>query len=596
MNHLEYEKIKAAEMAYAEARIKTIRDSKDPNVRYKDVRPIIDMKHMVMTSADIYHDHVAFYVKDVPGGPYRPIMYPEAKADMDAIGTALLELGLKDKRISVLGENRYEWAVSYLAVVCGTGVVVPLDKELPVNELENLLIEAESEAIIFPKKFEPIFRELRDKGTTKLRVLICMDEPAESDVLYLNDLKKRGNELLAQGNTEYLDVIIDRNAMSILLFTSGTTGISKGVMLSHANIVEDLMATPPLMNTRDTDIFFSVLPLHHTYECTCGFLVPFYRGSAIAYCEGLRHIMKNLQEARPTVFLGVPVMFENIYKKIWANAKKSGQEKTLKTLIKINRVTKKFGLNLIPKKITDVFGGRMRVMICGGAAINPEVLQGFKDFGINSLQGYGLTECAPMIGLNPDKGMRDDAAGYIPPGMQVTIMDADPETGIGEICAKGDNIMLGYYRNPEATAEVIIDGWFHTGDLGYIKDNFIYITGRKKNVIITKNGKNVFPEEIEYYLGNIPYVAESMVWDTESEDGSDTLIIASIYPDKEALDEALGAGWTKEAAETLLWQEVDKINADLPFFKRIKKIKIRDAEFVKNTSKKIKRFVPENKM
>ena len=321
-----------------------------------------------------------------------------------------------------------------------------------------------------------------------------------------------------------------------------------------------------------------------------------YAGTSIAYCEGLKYIVKNLSEARPTMFLTVPLIMESIYKKIWSQARKSGAEKKLKMLLKINRFTRKIGINLVPKKITDLFGGRMRIMICGGAAIDPAILDGIQDFGIVALQGYGLTECAPICALNPDVNPKSKSAGYAPPGFELKIDNPDPETGIGEICAKGPNVMLGYYKNEEATKEVLRDGWFHTGDLGYMdEEGFVYITGRKKNVIITKNGKNVYPEEIEYYLGRIPYVAESLVWGKDSADGKDTLIAAAIKVDEDAVKEALGENYTDEQVLDLLWSEIDKINETLPFFKRIKNVSLRKRDFEKTTGKKIKRYVESNK-
>ncbi len=595
MDHKEYEKIKAKEWAYAVARIEGIRASKDPFILYRDGRPIIDIKHMMETSAEIYGDRPAFHVKDIPGGAYRPISYKEAKADIDAIGTALISMGLKGQRIGIIGDNCYEWAISYLATVCGAGVAVPLDKELPAEELENLIREADVKAIFYTGKHENVF--LNMKNTTGLSFFINMSkgEDSEESLSFKQTLEK-GRKLIAEGNRDFLDALIDRDVMSIILFTSGTTGISKGVMLSHGNIVEDVMASPTLLRVNPEDIFFSVLPLHHTYECTCGFLVPLYCGASIAYCEGLKHILKNLQEVKPTMFLCVPLIMENIYKKIWSTAKKSGMEKKLKLLLKINRVTRKIGLNLVPKKITDIFGGRIRIMIVGGAAIDPAILQGIQDLGIMALQGYGLTECAPICALNPDKAPKDTSAGYIPPGFDIKIIDVDPETGIGEICAKGGNVMLGYYNNEETTREVLKDGWFHTGDLGYLdKERYVHITGRKKNVIITKNGKNVFPEEIEYYLGKIPFIAESLVWGKDSEETGETIIFASIKVDDEEVREVLGKGYTDKQVFDLVWGEIDKLNDGLPLFKRIKKIDIRKTDFEKTTGKKIKRFVEENK-
>ncbi|HZK01443.1 MAG TPA: AMP-binding protein [Anaerovoracaceae bacterium] len=597
MNLKNYETLKAKEWEYAVSRVEGVKNSKDPLIRYRDIRPIIDIKHMFESSVKLYGNNTAFYTKDKPGGDYIKITYNEAKADVDALGTALIDLGLKGKYIGVIGDNSYRWAVSYLAVACGTGIVVPLDKELPANELEQLIVQGEVESIIFDKKFEKVLTEIKAKGNTKLTHLISMNAEEHADnFLSYSKVIETGRELLKGGNREFVDAVIDRDAMGILLFTSGTTGLSKGVMLSHGNIVEDLMASPTLLWVGTDDIFFSVLPIHHTYECTCGFLMPLYRGASIAFCEGLKYILKNLSEVKPTMFLTVPLIMENIYKKIWNQARKGGMEKKLRTLLKINKFTRKFGVNIIPKKITSVFGGRMRIMICGGAAIDPAILEGIQDFGIMALQGYGLTECAPICALNPDVEPKSKSAGYIPPGFDLKIDSPDTETGIGEICAWGPNVMLGYYKNEEATKEVLKDGWFHTGDLGYMdEDRFVYITGRKKNVIITKNGKNVFPEEIEYYLGRVPYVSESFVWGKDSGDGSDTLISANIRIDEEAVAEALGDDYNDKQVIDLLWSEVDKINTELPYFKRIKKISLRKTEFEKTTAKKIKRFVESNK-
>jgi len=600
MDANEYKAIKAKEMEYAVKRVDDIKNSKDKYVMYRDIRPIIDLKHMFESSVELYADHIAFHVKDKVGGPYRGITYKEAKKDVDALGTALHSLGLKDKNIAIIGENRYEWAISYLAVVCGTGVAVPLDKELGSCELEQLVKEAEVECVIYSNKFESAFQTMRAKGETKIKFLINMDtEVSDEERLSQSEIIEAGKVLIENGNREFMNAQIDRDKMSILLFTSGTTGIAKGVMLSHGNIVEDLMASPTLLQVVPEDVFFSVLPIHHTYECTDGFLMPLYRGASIAYCEGLKYIVRNLSEARPTIFLGVPLIVESLYKKIWQNAKKSGKADTLKRIIAINKITKKLGIDLAPiffKKITDIFGGRMKVVICGGAAIDPDILQGIRDFGINSVQGYGLTECAPICALNPDKYPKNDAAGYPPPGFDIKIENPDPETGIGEICATGGNVMLGYYKDPEATAAVLKDGWYHTGDIGYLdQDHFVHITGRIKNVIITKNGKNVYPEEIENYLSKVPYIEECMVWGKDSEETGETLIFASIRADYEEVKGAIGENFTDEQVAELIWKEIDSINTGLPFFKRIKKIDVRKEEFEKTTGKKIKRFVDSNK-
>ncbi len=589
-----------AEKYHAEQVVSFIKNTKDPYVMYKDIRPIINIKDMIDSSTELYKDRTAFHVKDKTGEPYRQITYGEMKEDVDGLGTALISMGLKNKRISIIGDNRYEWAISYLATICGTGIVVPLDKELGPSELEQLVKEAGTACIIYSKKYEKIFLDMKERGESSLKYLVSMDErESDENVLSLWELKEAGKVLVENGNREFLDAEIRRDEMSILLFTSGTTGVAKGVMLSHGNIVEDLMASPTLLEVLPQDVFFSILPIHHTYECTCGFLMPLYRGASIAYCEGLKYIVKNLAEARPTILLGVPLIIESLYKKIWQNARKSGKEATLKRALKLNRFMKKFGLDLSKKffaQIHGLFGGRMKVLICGGAAIAPEVLQGMRDFGINALQGYGLTECSPICALNPDKHPKNDSAGYVLPGCDIKIHEPDPETGIGEICAKGGNIMLGYYNNQEATDSVLKDGWFHTGDIGYLdQDRFVHITGRIKNVIITKNGKNVYPEELEYYIGKIPYVLESLVWGKDSEESGETLICASIRIETEAVIESLGEDYTDESVIALLWKEIDRVNMELPFFKKIKKIDFRKEEFEKTTAKKIKRYVESNK-
>ena len=601
---MDYKELKASEMKRAEAVVEALNTSSDPYVVYKTSRPITDLKHMLNTSVELYGDNVAFRQRFEKDKPFREITYREALDTVNGLGTALIANGLKGKRISVIGENCYQWATSYLAAVCGTGVVVPLDKELSAEELKQLIIEADVSAVLFAKKYEKMFKEMMASGDTGLEMLVNFspaDECGEG-VFSWESLVEEGKKLVESGDRSFIDAEIYADEMSVLLFTSGTTGIAKGVMLSHRNICEDLMSAPTILNVNTWDIFFSVLPVHHTYECTCGFLMPLYKGASIAYCEGLKYIVKNLAEVQPTMILAVPLIFESLYNNIMKNVRKQGKEGLVRKVLALNKVTKKVGLDLnklLLKDILKVFGGRMRVLISGGAAIDPAILQFFNDLGFISVQGYGLTECAPMAALNPDrhKYMRNSSVGHLLPGMEVKIEDKN-EDGIGEICVKGPNVMLGYYNMPEETAKVIKDGWFHTGDLGYVDDeDFIYITGRKKNVIITANGKNVFPEELEYYLGRSTMVSESMVWAQEDESGQDTVIVATIKPDMEEVEAAIGkdAAGDADQVEKLLWTEVDKINENLPFFKKIKKITVRREEFEKTTGKKIKRFVESNK-
>ncbi len=597
----EYKKLKEQDMKTAYELLEAIQSSKDPAVKYKDSRPIMDVKHMLETSAseEWYADNVAFYQKMSPGGAYQPITYRQTLEDVNALGTALIAAGLKGKKIAVLGENSYWWSISYLAVLCGTGIVVPLDKELSPRDVEGLVGQAEVAAVIYTEKHAKTFETLYRSGESSLKTLISINaEQDTDDVFSLKQLLTKGKKLLEEGNRDFLDAKIMRDEMSVLLFTSGTTGLSKGVMLSHGNLVTDLMIAPTVLKVNTWDIFFSVLPVHHTYECTCGFLMPLYKGASVAYCEGLKHITKNLVEIQPTMFLGVPLIFESLYKKIWQNVRKKGKEDLLRKVIKVNRRTKKVGVNigkLFFKDILAVFGGRMRMMIVGGAAINPEVLEGIQDFGIQALQGYGLSECAPMAALNPDTAPNSRSVGKPFPGIELKIFEPDEE-GNGEICVKGGNVMLGYYNLPEATGEVIQDGWLHTGDLGHAdKNGYYYITGRKKNVIITKNGKNVYPEELEYQLNKTQFIMESMVFADTAADSEDTLIVASIVLDEEELAQEFDGPLSKEEQEKLIWEAVDKINDDSPFYRKIKRVIIRDKEFEKNTSKKIKRFAESNK-
>ena len=576
----------------------------DPSkyVIYKQSRPIANLKHMMVTTTDLYPNNTAFMMKFPGTKEYESISFTRVLEEMNALGTALIAKGLKGKRIAVCGENCYYWCLSYLATVCGVGVVVPLDKELPDGDLKGLATAAEVACVFTTKKHQPMFEEmLKDHEGSMEYVVGMYTKPEEAgDVLSLEALIEEGKKLIAAGETSYINAQIDEEAMGILLYTSGTTGLSKGVMLSHKNICADLMSAPNLLEVLPTDRFFNVLPLHHTYACTCDFLVPMYKGACMAFCEGLKYIQKNLKEVKPTLFLGVPAIFEALYKTINKNIKKQGKDKTVAKVLKINKFTKKIGLDLVPKfmgQILDVFGGELRTIIAGGAAMDPIITDFFCDLGFRAVQGYGLTECSPIAALNPDKRelANPAAAGRVLPMFDAKIVDAG-EDGNGEICIKGDHVMLGYYQMPEQTAEVLVDGWYHTGDLGYMDENrFIFITGRKKNVIITSNGKNVYPEELEYKLSLSKFVSESMVWADEDEQGHDVRIVATIIPEKEEVEAVLGENAPADKVLELLQGEVDKLNDQEPIFKQIKKVVLRTEPFVKNTSAKIKRFEAANK-
>lgn len=556
------------------------------------VRPIKDLKDMLNSSTELYGDKAAFLSKPKGKSEYEPITYKQYKSDVEAFGTALTDLGLKGSKIALIGENRYEWSVSYLSIVNGTGIVVPLDKELPVNEIENLIVRSKAKAIIYSgnisEKIEPLF-----KKNTAIEYFIGMDvDRSDSKTLSFKALLEKGHELVKAGNRDFIDVEIVPDVMNMLLFTSGTTDTSKAVMLSHKNICENLMNMCSMLYIDEKDTFLSILPIHHTYECTCGFLCQIYRGCTIAYCEGLRHIVKNLKESKCTIMLGVPLIFEAMYRQIMNQAIKQKGKAAVKFALGLSNALRKVNIDIrrkLFKQIHDSLGGHIRLFISGAAGIDPQIARGFRDLGIPLVQGYGLTECAPIVALNRDCNYKDDAAGLPLPNLEVEIHEPDAD-GIGEIKCKGPSIMLGYYEDPEATAAVIKDGWFYTGDSGYIdEDGFVHITGRKKNVIVTGNGKNVFPEEIEQLLDRSPYIKESLVYGRGESDG-DTVVCAKIVPDREKIEEDIKENVIPESSvEEIINNEIKKVNKQLVIYKHIKDFSIQDEEFKKTTTRKIKR-------
>jgi long-chain acyl-CoA synthetase len=557
-----------------------------------EVRQITTLKDMLDSSAEIFSNSTAFLIKTEEGGSYKPVTYSAFRDDVNAFGTALIDLGLLNGRIAIISENRYEWTVTYLAVANGTGVVVPMDKELPVSELKNLLIRSKADAVVYSSGKSADVESIAG-DIPNVKYLISMDSDENKGHVYsYKELLKKGYELVREGNRKFVDADIDKHAMSILLFTSGTTDKSKAVMLSHHNICSNLMDMCSMLFIGEEDVFLLVLPLHHTYACTCGFLCQIYRGCTIAFCEGLRHVAKNLKESGTTILLAVPLILEAMYKRIWDQASKNPETlRKLKLGLRISRILRIVGIDIrrkLFKQIIDNFGGKIRMFISGGAAIDPQVVRGFQDFGIQCLQGYGLTECSPIIALNRNCYYKNESAGLPLPHTEIKIYNPNEE-GIGEIIAKGPNIMLGYYENEQATKEAIVDGWFHTGDLGYMdSENFVHITGRQKNVIVTKNGKNIYPEEIEALLGRSPYIAESIVYGKTGKGTGEIEVAAEIYPNMEKVSEALGIeNPPREKIRELLNAEVHKVNKMLVLYKYIRHFTVRDKEFEKTTSRKI---------
>lgn len=553
-----------------------------------DVRYITTIRDMLLSSFELFKDNVAYLVKDSLKAPYREIKYSEVQSDVFNLATKLINSGLKGKRIAVIGENSYEWEITYLSVVCGTGTIVPIDKELPDTEIKNLLERSEASAVMFSEKVYKKHQEFIDKLENIEK--FCMGET--ENYKSFKELIKEGKALREEGHKEFDEAVVNPDDVNIMLFTSGTTGNAKAVMLSHKNIASNLMNMCSMVYIPPEYRFFSLLPLHHSYECTCGFLCPLYRGSSIAFCQGLKYIQKNMQEAKPTICLAVPMIVEAMYDKIMKEVKKKGKEKIVKYGMKASNGLLKLGVDIRAKlfaEVREALGGRLEIFVSGGAPGNQEALKFFRGVGIYAIQGYGLTETSPIIGVNRLSKYDDFAAGIPVPEVEVKI-DNPGSDGIGEIIAKGDNIMVGYYENEEATKEVIKDGWFHTGDLGYLKDGFIYITGRKKDVIITSNGKNVFPENVEKYVNASEYVKEAMVYGGKDDKGNDTVVSVLIVPDYEVINEKFGEGISDKEVYDLFDKEIKLCNEQMPPYQAIREIKIRKEPLVRTTTQKIKRF------
>ena len=563
------------------------------------VEKITDLKDMINKSVEKFSDRPAYVFKTEKKGEFKEITYKQLKNDIDSLGTALINLGLEGKRVAVIGENRYEWGVTYLAVVNGTGIIVPLDKALPANEIESLIIRSGVEAIVYSNKYNEIMNDLKEKKNTDLKYFISMDlDESENGIISFKKLVARGKELLENGDKRFIDAKINVEEMRIMLFTSGTTSKSKAVMLSHKNIASNLMDISSVLKVREDDRFLSFLPLHHTFECTTGFLLPLSVGASIAFCDGIRHIAENIKEYDITFMVSVPVLYENMCKKIMKSIKDQGKGTTVNVGMKVSNTLLKVGLDIrgkLFKQVHDSLGSKLRLLVAGGAALDPDTEKTFNSLGINMVQGYGLTESSPVIAVEDDKYKKIGSIGKALPTLDVKI-DKPNKEGIGELLVKGPTIMLGYYENEEATKETIDkEGWLHTGDLAKIdKDGFIFITGRKKFVIVLKNGKNVYPEELEILINKIAGVKECFVYGKPEDDG-DYKISAKIVYDKEIMKDIYGVEEEKDIKEKL-WKEVKTINKTMPKYKYIKGITITEEELIKTTTRKVKRNVEMKKI
>ena len=538
-----------------------------------------NLKEMMEKTVENFGERTAFYRDGKGLEDSKKISYKEFMNDIISLGTALVEMGLKGKRIAVIGENRYEWELAYLAIVCGAGVVVPLDKALPDNEIESLIIRSEVEAIFYSNKYDGCMAQIQKEGNTKLKYFISMDlEKNDFNKYSQKEIIKKGRELLRNGNKEYLESKINNEEMTIMLFTSGTTNQSKAVMLSQQNICTNVHDIRNVFELDETDRFLSFLPLHHTFECTVGFLYPLSIGGNIIFSKGVRHIADELKNFKITAMICVPVVFEKMYDKLIKTIDEKGKLGTVKKGIKLSNCLLKVGIDIrkkLFKEIHDNLGGCLRVMVAGGAALSPEKEKGFWDLGFNVLQGYGLTETSPVIAAELTKQKRLSSIGKKFPSVEVKIDDPD-KSGVGELLAKGKSVMLGYYNNEEANKEVFTeDGWFRTGDLARIdKDGYLYISGRKKFVIVLKNGKNVYPEEIESLLEKSDLIKECMVFGMPAKDGDVTLSVKVCY-DKDYIKKEFGEIKEEEIKEKI-WNWVKEINKTMPKYKYVKKLLLTD--------------------
>lgn len=581
---------------------------------YKDIRNIVTLKDMLSSSVDLFGDNPAFWVKEKKGAPYKSISYKLLENDVKAIGTMLAQRGV-GKKIAVMGQGSYEWICTYIAIVNSGNIAVPIDKELSGAEIENLLKASECDTVFCTKGD---CKKLYDiKGLENLIVMEIYgdrtdeiaspvhtvkdfsrlkDKMQNSNVTLWKDLLLEGEELLKNGDTSFESIEIDPDAMTVILFTSGTTGIPKGVVLSHRNITSNIMDVCRVCHVKASDKTLSLLPIHHTYECTLGMLLILYRGASTAFCEGMKYIPQNMKEAENTIIIVVPRVLEMLHGRISKSVKKQGKEKLFRNMLNFNRRLKRLHINAgrkIFKSVIDEMGGKLRIVITGAAAISPQIYRDFEDMGLTILQGYGMTECTPLISGTPQRAEREryrkaGSVGATVSTGETKVINKD-ESGIGEILYRGPNVMKGYYNMPEATAEVIDEeGWLHTGDLGFIDpQGWIYLTGRVKNVIVTATGENVYPEEIEEFVNQNEFIEDSMIFPHRTTEGENVGI--QILPAMEPLSEKFGYEPNEEELNTFFKDLINELNQDLSVYKRIRDVFVRKEDFIRTTTKKIKR-------
>lgn len=547
------------------------------------------IKECLKAAIKKYAKNIAFIIKNKEDKKvtYTNITYEKFGKDMRNLGTALIELGLENKRIAIIGKNNYEWGLTYASVLSGVGVTVPLDKGLQENETIMSLQRSKADAIVFDKEFLGLIQKIKNENNTNLKHFICMNSNEDKDNMYLYDLIKKGEQ--NSEDTRYDEHQINPDEMATLVFTSGTTSSSKAVMLSQRNIASNIYGIVLAEKIYDTDVNMAFLPLHHMFGSTA-LLLFLSRGATNVFCDGLRHIQENLKEYKVSVFVCVPLLLEGIYKKIMAQVEKQGKTKLIKFARKLSGFLLKFKIDIrrkLFKQILDQLGGSIRFVVSGAAALDKEVASALNDFGILTVQGYGLTETSPVAAAENEYTLKSGSIGYPLPGVEIKIVNPD-EKGIGELAIKGPNVMLGYYEMPEETSKVMKDGWFYTGDLAYKdKDGHLFITGRQKNVIVLKNGKNIYPEEIEALIVKHPYVSEVMAFGKEKED--DLVLSVKIVYNEEYVKQNY-PDMSEEDFRKVVWNDIKEINKTLPQYKYIKNLVLTNEPMVKTTTAKIKRF------
>lgn len=550
------------------------------------VKPVNSIKELLYGAVQEAGDSLAFEYKDEQNkDSIIKVTYQEFLRDIQELGTAISSIGMIDKHIAIIGENSYKWLTVYLTVLNSTGVFVPIDRELPCKDIINVLKHSDSEVLFYSEKYENWIPEIR-KAVPAIKFFVGLNRKEQKEnILSYDVLKETGKNVLEQGSKIYTDLKDDENNLKLLVYTSGTTGAPKGVMLTEHNLISVVYYGLQIADIGKKCL--SVLPYHHTYESVAGILVALHKHSCICINDSLKNVLKNLQLFKPDFIYLVPAFTEIFYKNIWSNAEKTGKDKVLKKLIPISNSLRKIGIDLraiLFKSIHEAFGGNLKEIVCGGAPIRPEIGKFFNDIGITLLNGYGITECSPLVSVNRLNFNDSSTVGVILPCCEVKLENRTPE-GEGEICVKGDIVMKGYYKDPERTNRVLKDGWFNTEDYGKInKKGQLLINGRKKNLIVLDNGKNVYPEEIENYLLSIPYIQEVIVKAKKNEIGQETALCAEVFLNQEKVEEM-----NVEYIEEKLKNDIAECCKDLPMYKKISKIEIREKEFEKTTTNKIKR-------